>query len=69
MAPEEQMFRIRLTRLSNWHPFTEDMMKILQFLLRQSEKPPQHSSSNADNSSMAELVRLLEAHAPKKEPR
>jgi hypothetical protein len=44
-------------------------MKILQFFFRQSEKPAPRPPPNEDRSSMAELVRLLEAHAPKKEQR
>jgi hypothetical protein len=44
-------------------------MKILQFLLRQNEKPPPRPPSNEDRSSMADLVRLLEAHGAKKEQR
>jgi hypothetical protein len=44
-------------------------MKILQLFLRPSEKSPQRPPPNEDRSSMADLVRLLEAHAPKKEQR
>jgi hypothetical protein len=44
-------------------------MKILQFFFRQNETPPQRPQPNEDRSSMAELVRMLEAHAPKKEQR
>jgi hypothetical protein len=44
-------------------------MKILQFLLRQNEKPSPRPPPNEDRSSMAELVRLLEAQGPKKEQR
>ncbi len=44
-------------------------MKILQFLLRHHEKPSQRPPSNEDRSSMADLVRLLETHAPKKDQR
>jgi hypothetical protein len=44
-------------------------MKILQFFLRENEKPAPRPPSNEDKSSMAELVRLLEAHAPKKDRR
>jgi hypothetical protein len=41
-------------------------MKILQFFLRQNEKPAQRPPSNEDRSSMADLVRLLEIHTQKK---
>ncbi len=44
-------------------------MKILQFFLKQNEKPVQRPPPNEDKSSMADLVRLLEAHAPKKDLR
>jgi hypothetical protein len=44
-------------------------MKILQYLLRLDEKPSQRPSPKEDRSSMADLVRLLELHAPKKDQR
>jgi hypothetical protein len=47
----------------------ERHMKILQLFFRPSEKSPQRPPPNEDRSSMADLVRLLEAHAPKKEQR
>jgi hypothetical protein len=42
-------------------------MNILQLFFRQNEKPAQRPPSNEDRTSMAELVRLLEAHLPKQE--
>jgi hypothetical protein len=44
-------------------------MNILQFFHRQNEKPSQRPPPNEDRSSMADLVRLLETHIPKQEPR
>jgi hypothetical protein len=44
-------------------------MNILQFFLRLNEKPSQRPSPNEDRSSMADLVRLLEVHIPKKDQR
>jgi hypothetical protein len=45
------------------------ILKILQFFFRQNEKPSQRPPENVDKSSMADLVRLLEVHAPKKKVR
>ena len=44
-------------------------MKILQFFVKENEKPAQRPPPNEDKSSMADLVRLLETHAPKKDQR
>jgi len=44
-------------------------MKILQFFLKQNEKPAQRPPPTEDKSSMADLVRLLEVHAPKQDQR